>query len=130
MLDQITQVAILVSDLKKATNFYSYVLGIPVITQSDQGAEFRTEGVTLAVKPRRSLDQAQGRAIDQAQAKQAVGTGSALITFQVADLDVVFTEAKRRGAKVIAPPRTVDAGRMARLADPEGNIVELFEPEA
>lgn len=114
MLDQITQVAVLVSDMKKAVNFYSYVLGLPVITKSDQSAEFRTEGVMLAIKLR----------------AQPGGSGSAQITFQVQDLEVAFTEAKRRGAKVIAPPRTVDAGRLARLADPDGNIIELFEPEA
>lgn len=123
MLDQVLQVTILVSDLKKAANFYSYVLGLPVITQSDRAAEFRTEGVILAVKPR--------EAAGQAQAKQGGGgSGSTQITFQVADLDVIFNEAKGRGAKVLVPPRTVDAGRMARIADPEGNIVELFEPEA
>src|SRR2546425_9666371 len=114
MLDQLTQVSMLVSDMKKAVNFYSYVLGLPVITKSDKSAEFRTEGVTLAVKPR----------------GQAAGTGTTQITFQVADLEVVFNDAKRRGAKVLAPPRTVDGGRVARGADPDGDIIELFEPEA
>ena len=47
MLDQVMQVAILVADMKKAVNFYSYVLGLPVITKSDKTAEFRTDGVTL-----------------------------------------------------------------------------------
>jgi len=114
MLDQVMQVAILVADMKKAVNFYSYVLGLPVITKSDKTAEFRTDGVSLAVKPR----------------EQAGGTGTTQITFQVADLEVVFNDAKLRGAKVLAPPRTVDGGRVARLADPDGNIIELFEPEA
>jgi predicted enzyme related to lactoylglutathione lyase len=123
MLDQVLQVTILVSDLKKAANFYSYVLGLPVITQSDRTAEFRTEGVILAVRPRDAGGQTQTK-------QPAAGSGSTQITFQVADLDVAFNEAKGRGAKVLAAPRTVDAGRMARVADPEGNIVELFEPEA
>ncbi len=114
MLDQITQVAILVSDVRKATNFYSYVLGLPVVTKSERGAEFRTEGVILSLKPR----------------DQRGGTGSAQITFQVHDLDVAFTEAKQRGAKVLTPPHTVDAGRVAQIADPDGNVIELFEPEA
>ncbi|HEY3246942.1 MAG TPA: VOC family protein [bacterium] len=114
MLDQITQVTILVGDLRKAVNFYSYVLGLPIILQNNQGAEFRTDGVILAVKPRESTG----------------GSGSTQVTFQVSDLDVAFTDAKGRGAKVLAPPRTVEAGRLARLADPEGNIIELFEPEA
>ncbi|MEX0766481.1 MAG: VOC family protein [bacterium] len=125
MLDQVLQVTILVSDLKKAANFYSYVLGLPVITQSDRTAEFRTEGVILAVRPRDAGGQTQSK-----QPAAAAGSGSTQITFQVADLDVAFNEAKGRGAKVLAAPRTVDAGRMARVADPEGNIVELFEPEA
>ncbi len=114
MLDQITHLAILVSDIRKATNFYSYVLGLPVVNKSERGAEFRTEGVILSLKPR----------------DPSAGSGSAQITFQVQDLDVVFAEAKQRGAKVLTPPHTVDAGRTAQVADPDGNIIELFEPEA
>jgi len=114
MLDQITQVAMLVSDIRKATNFYSYVLGLPVVTKSDQGAEFRTEGVILCLKAREP---------------RSAG-GSAQLTFQVNDLDVVFSDAKQRGAKVLTPPHTVDGGRVAQIADPDGNIIELFEPEA
>lgn len=121
MLDQITQVTILVTDLRKAVNFYSYVLGLPIIVQNPQGAEFRTDGVILAVKPRTPADQT---------GKPAGSGGSTQVTFQVSDLDVAFTDAKGRGAKVMAPPRTVEAGRLARLLDPEGNIIELFEPEA
>lgn len=114
MLDQVLQVAILTADMKKSVNFYSYVLGLPVITKSDHSVEFRTDGPVLAIKPR----------------GQAPGGGTTQITFQVADVEVAFTEAKRRGARVVAPPRTTDAGRVAQLADPDGNIIELFEPEA
>lgn len=115
MLDQVLQVAIFASDLKKSVNFYSYVLGLTVITKSDSGAEFRTDGPVLALKPR-----AQG----------STGGGTTQITFQVADVEVTFSDAKRRGARVVHPPRTTDAGRVAQLADPDGNIIELFEPEA
>lgn len=121
MLDQITQVTILVTDLRKAINFYSYVLGLPIIIQNADGAEFRTDGVTLAVKPRTATDQA---------GKPTPGGGSTQVTFQVSDLDVAFTDAKGRGAKVMTPPRTVEAGRLARLVDPDGNVIEFFEPEA
>lgn len=114
MLDQVVQVAILVSDMKKAVNFYSYVLGLPVITKSDRSVEFRTDGPVLAVRPR----------------GPSAGGGTTQITFQVADVEVVFDEARRRGAQVVAPPRTTDSGRVAQLADPDGNIIELFEPEA
>jgi predicted enzyme related to lactoylglutathione lyase len=114
MLDQVLQVAIMASDMKKSVNFYSYVLGLTVITKAERSVEFRTDGPVLAVKPR----------------EQAGGTGTTQITFQVADLEVTFNDAKRRGARVVAPPRTVDGGRLARLADPDGNIIELFEPEA
>ena len=114
MLDQVLQVAILVSDMKKSVNFYSYVLGLTVITRSERAVEFRTDGPILAVKPR----------------GQTPAGATTQITFQVADVEVTFTEAKRRGARVIAAPRTVDGGRTAQVADPDGNIIELFEPEA
>lgn len=114
MLDQVLQVAILAADMKKSVNFYSYVLGLPVITKTDRSVEFRTDGPVLAVRPRDA----------------AGGVGTTQITFQVADVEIAFTEAKRRGAQVVAPPRTTDAGRVAQLADPDGNIIELFEPEA
>lgn len=114
MLDQVLQVAILVSDMKKSFNFYSYVLGLTAITKSDRAVEFRTDGPMLAIKPR----------------GETPAGATTQITFQVADVEVTFNEAKRRGARVIAAPRTVDAGRTAQIADPDGNIIELFEPEA
>lgn len=114
MLDQVLQIAILAADMKKSVNFYSYVLGLPVITKSDRSAEFRTDGPVLAIKPRGASG----------------GGGTTQLTFQVADVEVAFNDAKRRGAQVVAPPRTTDAGRVAQLADPDGNIIELFEPEA
>lgn len=114
MLDQVLQVAILVSDMKKSFTFYSYVLGLTVMTKSDRMVEFRTNGPVLAIKPR----------------GQTPPGATTQITFQVADVEVAFNEAKRRGARVIAAPRTVEAGRVAQIADPDGNIIELFEPEA
>jgi predicted enzyme related to lactoylglutathione lyase len=114
MLDQVLQVAILVSDMKKSFNFYSYVLGLTAITKSDRAVEFRTDGPMLTIKPR----------------GETPAGATTQITFQVADLEVTFNEAKRRGARIIAAPRTVDAGRTAQIADPDGNIIELFEPEA
>lgn len=114
MLDQVTQVAILVADMKKSVNFYSYVLGLTVLTKSEGSVEFRTDGPILAIKPR----------------EQPGSAGTTQITFQVGDVEVAFADAKRRGARVVSPPRTVDGGRLARLADPDGNVIELFEPEA
>lgn len=114
MLDQVLQIAILVSDMKRSANFYSYVLGLTVITKSDRAVEFRTDGPILAIKPR----------------GQTPAGATTQITFQVADVEVTFNEAKRRGARVIMAPHTVDGGRTAQIADPDGNVIELFEPEA
>ena len=76
MLDQVLQVAILVSDMKKSVNFYSYVLGLTVITRSERAVEFRTDGPILAVKPR----------------GQTPAGATTQITFQVADVEVTFNE--------------------------------------
>src|SRR5690348_6071689 len=66
------------------------------------------------------------RAADPAQAALAEGFGH--IAFDVADLDATFARVVRLGARAVVTPRpSPEPGvRMAFVADPEGNLVELL----
>jgi len=52
------------------------------------------------------------------------------IYFQVDDCDAATAKAKQLGASVFAGPMTIEhVGRMAFLADPQGAVFSLFQPE-
>lgn len=55
-----------------------------------------------------------------------------MINFRVADLDAMIAQLQSRGIDVETRPDEWDSevGRFARIHDPEGNPIELWEPAA
>lgn len=53
-----------------------------------------------------------------------------MINFRIADLDATVAELQAHGIAVEVDPETYPNGRFARLSDPEGNPVQLWEPDA
>lgn len=53
-----------------------------------------------------------------------------MIDFRVADLDAMVRQLRSSGIEVNVDPQTYQNGRFARLHDPEGNSIELWEPAA
>ena len=51
-----------------------------------------------------------------------------MINFRVRSLDAMVTQLRAAGLDVTVDPQTYPNGRFARLYDPEGNPVELWEP--
>ncbi|MCR9237690.1 MAG: VOC family protein [Alphaproteobacteria bacterium] len=51
-----------------------------------------------------------------------------MINFRVADMDAMVAQLEAAGIAVKRDPETYPNGRFARLHDPEGNPVELWEP--
>ncbi len=52
-----------------------------------------------------------------------------MINFRVSDLDAVMEHLRGKGIEVITKPDwNSEAGRFARIHDPEGNPIELWEP--
>jgi predicted enzyme related to lactoylglutathione lyase len=54
-----------------------------------------------------------------------------MINFRVDDLDAMMTQLKDAGISVETRPEewdTAETGRFARIHDPEGNQIELWEP--
>lgn len=54
------------------------------------------------------------------------------LNFRVSELDALVAELKAAGITVIKDPAwdTPETGRFARIHDPEGNQIELWEPPA
>lgn len=52
-----------------------------------------------------------------------------MVNFRVRDLDAMVAQLRAAGIVVEVDPERYPNGRFARLSDPEGNPVELWEPE-
>ncbi len=53
-----------------------------------------------------------------------------MINFRVANLDGMIAQLRAKGIEVSLDPEIYPYGRFARLTDPEGNPIELWEPKA
>ena len=51
-----------------------------------------------------------------------------MINFRVRDLDALVAQLRGSGAEVSVDPEKHPNGRFARLHDPEGNPIELWQP--
>jgi glyoxylase I family protein len=52
-----------------------------------------------------------------------------MINFRVANLDALVAQLRAAGVSVEIDPEQYPNGRFARLHDPEGNSIELWEPK-
>jgi|GWRWMinimDraft_16_1066024.scaffolds.fasta_scaffold21253_1 glyoxylase I family protein len=52
-----------------------------------------------------------------------------MLNFRVRDLDKMVAQIEAAGTKVKVDPETYPNGRFARFVDPEGNPVELWQPD-
>lgn len=51
-----------------------------------------------------------------------------MVNFRVNDLDAIVAQLRAAGVEVTIDPETYPNGRFARLCDPEGNPIELWQP--
>lgn len=51
-----------------------------------------------------------------------------MINFRVRDLDAMVAQLRENGADVTVDEESYPNGRFARLSDPEGNPIQLWEP--
>jgi predicted enzyme related to lactoylglutathione lyase len=114
-------VAIFVHDIGRAIEFYRDALGLPLTKQGSFGAEFLEGETHLGVHP----------AI-HAEARSLVGRHTGITLF-VPDLLHFCGVLHDRGVRFITEPTQQSWGIMAMVADPDGNMLALWEdkvPEA
>jgi catechol 2,3-dioxygenase-like lactoylglutathione lyase family enzyme len=116
--DGITQLAILmaVRSLSEHRTFYRDILGFAEQPWSD-GAAFRLGDSLLLLK-----EDVAAATLDPV--RQAAGWR--YITLQVADIDAVHDELRRKGVREgLAPITLGDVARISMILDPDGNWIEL-----
>lgn len=114
-------IAIFVHDIDRAIEFYRDKLALPLARQGSFGAEFFGDGTRIGVHPAVHAD---------ARALAGRHTG---ITLHVPDLLHYCGELHDRGVRFVTEPTQQAWGIMAMVADPDGNVLALWEdrlPEA
>ena len=108
-------IAVFVTDLERALVFYRDHLALPLVRQGTFGAEFFTEGTRLGVHPAVHPD-----------SKALVGRHTGVTLHVPGGLDLC-ERLHERGVRFVAEPTQQDFGIMAMVADPDGNVLALWE---
>lgn len=110
-------IVVFVTDLAKAKTFYADQLGLPLAGETQMMMEFfpATSGTTLGIALALQDD-----------AKALVGRHTG-ITLQVTGIEDLCARLKDGGATFIEPLEVSPWGKMAVIADPDGNQYALVE---
>ena len=108
-------VAIFVHDIGRAVEFYRDALALPLTKQGSFGAEFLEGPTHLSVHPAVHPD-----------ARAMVGRHTG-ITLYVPDLLHYCGQLHERRVRFVAEPTQQSWGIMAMVADPDGNVLALWE---
>lgn len=108
-------IAIFVTDLPRAIDFYGTRLGLPVVKQGSFGAEIFEQPSHIGIHPAVHPD-----------AQKLVGRHTG-ITLHVPGLLHYCGQLHDRGVRFMAEPTQQGWGIMAMIADPDGNILALWE---
>ncbi|MGH7523627.1 MAG: VOC family protein [Gemmatimonadales bacterium] len=115
MTPALHSIAIFVIDLEGARVFYEDQLGLPVSKAGSFGFEFLDQPPHIGVHPAQHPD-----------ALAMVGRHTGL-TFEVAGLLEFCSGLATAGVKFVAEPTQQGFGVMAMVADPDGNVIALWE---
>jgi predicted enzyme related to lactoylglutathione lyase len=115
MTVSLRSIAVFVTDIERARIFYEEQLGLPVARAGSFGFEFLEEPPHLGVHPAQHPD-----------ALAMVGRHTGL-TFEVSGLIDFCSRLGELGVRFVAEPTQQGFGVMAMVADPDGNIIALWE---
>jgi len=115
MIPELYSIAVFVIDIERAVAFYQEDLGLSLTKRGSFGAEFLEGGAHLGVHPAVHED-----------AKALVGRHTG-ITFRVENLLDFCERLHERGVKFLNEPTQQSWGIMAMIADPDGNVIALWE---
>jgi uncharacterized glyoxalase superfamily protein PhnB len=114
-------VRVVTSDIERLIEFYERLSGIEAVRPADGFAEMRFEGSTLAISSEHLIK------LFNVGAATAAANQSAILEFEVGDVDAVLERMKAFRTTIVMPTTLMPWGnRSLLLRDPDGNLVNLF----
>ena len=120
--DQYASVRYLVDDVQAAVDFYTTHLGFQLSTSAAPAFADVVRG------PLRLLLSGPASSGARATPDEATGPGGNRIHLVVDDLDAEIDRLRGAGLSFRSEPVSGPGGRQILLADPAGNLIELFQP--
>ena len=105
-------------DPKMLAKWYSDHLGIDLVPSKPGDSTWRQEAGPCAFQPFPETS------------TYFDNTKRWMLNFRVRSLDKMIAQLRAAGITVEVDPKTYPYGRFAHLSDPEGNPLELWEPQA
>jgi catechol 2,3-dioxygenase-like lactoylglutathione lyase family enzyme len=109
-----------VKDMARAIAFYRDVLQLPVGYETTAWVQFKVEGGTLALHladPDREEDYTNAH-------------GGGMVGFVVEDMDAYAQYLRTHNVSLQGDIREEHFGRLLNITDPDGNVINLFQPVA
>jgi lactoylglutathione lyase len=124
MIHKINATVLLVEDLEKCTTFYRDIIGLKVTFSDDVSIGFQTKDQDfLLLKVSAAAQQISPEAVGLNQ----TGAHRMFLCAGVENVDADYQALMAKGVAFIKPPIDQAWGRRtAYLADPEGNLWELY----
>jgi uncharacterized glyoxalase superfamily protein PhnB len=108
------------NDFERLVSFYTLLSGTPATQLADGFAEVRLDGATLAISAEQLIRRFN------AGAATAAANRSAILEFEVDDVDAVHAR-MRSVTEVVMPPTVMPWGNHSLLLrDPDGSLVNIF----
>jgi catechol 2,3-dioxygenase-like lactoylglutathione lyase family enzyme len=116
-------IRIITADVARLVEFYERVTGLDARWATEDFAELRAAGATLAIASTRTVQLfAPGSA-------RPADNRSVIIEFLVDDVDHAYENLRGLALDVVNEPTTMPWGNRSLLfRDPDGNLVNLFTP--
>ena len=125
MVNKIMAIALIVSDLQRAVEFYRDKLGLKLVRTDDGYAEFETQGTTLELMEEKTVTDL----VKRGKIKAGKLPRSAYFGWvPTEDVDALYKELKQKGVEFVVEPKTMPWGqRVAYFTDPDGNLWEISQ---
>lgn len=124
-MDRVVHFEIPCDDVGRAQKFYTDVFGWRIMKAPMPGVEYFM--VHTVETDERQMPKETG-AINGGMTRRHVAGETPVIVVSVASLEESLRKAEEAGAKVVMPTQKVgDMGLYARIQDPEGNVVGVWQ---
>ncbi|MEV0191061.1 VOC family protein [Kitasatospora purpeofusca] len=116
-------IRIITGDITRLVDFYERATGVRADWSTEDFAELRTAGGTLAIGSTRTV------ALFAPGCARPADNSTVIIEFLVSDVDEVYRNLADPGVDLVTGPTTMPWGNRSLLfRDPDGNLVNFFTP--